>query len=198
MKRLALFVAAWLGWFSFLPAEDRLPSWRSLHDRGVEGDAKAVVECIETLQAVLAREPENQLARVYLGSAYTLRSRDLWIGPKKLETLKQGGAFMDQAVAAAPDDPRVRLVRAVNSLKLPRLFGRRKLAIEDFEKLLLNIETLAPEEQQAVYFFAGTAFEDEGQRKRAIELWEKGLRLSASTETAAKLRALLQRDGSKN
>lgn len=177
-------------WGSLL-AEERLPAWRALHDRGVQGDAKAVVECIETLEAVLAKEPDNQLALVYLGSAYTLRSRDLWIGPKKLETLKRGGQLMDQAVAAQPDNPRVRLIRAVNSLKLPRLFNRRKLALEDFEKLLRQTESLAAPEKQALYYFAGLALKGEGQSKRAADLWRQGLQLNPTSEVAAKIKAEL-------
>ena len=188
---MKVLVLLWLLSAGLAVAESRLPAWRALHDRGVEGDAKAVVECIETLEAVLAREPENQLARVYLGSAYTLRSRDLWIGPKKLESLKHGGKLMDQAVAADPGNPRVRLVRAVNSLKLPRLFNRRKLALEDFETLLKQTGDLSAPEKQAVYYFAGMAFKEEGQKQRGAELWREGLKLDPSTAVAAKIRAEL-------
>ena len=73
---------------------------QELYRAGLGGDQAAVEQCIEKLEAVLKDQPNNQLARVYLGSAYTLRSRDLGFGPKKLEALKRGLAIMDEAVAA--------------------------------------------------------------------------------------------------
>ena len=75
------------------------------------------------------------MARVYLGSAYTLRSRDMSFGPAKLSTLNRGLATMDTAVAAAPENPRVRLVRALTTDSLPFFLGRRKSSRDDFEWL---------------------------------------------------------------
>src|SRR5688500_13135634 len=95
-----------------------------LYRRGLAGDAKAVELCIEKLEAVLKREPQNHLARVYLGSSYTLRSRDLGFGPKKLQVVRQGCRTMDEAVAAAPENPKVRLVRALTDQSLPFFLGR--------------------------------------------------------------------------
>ncbi len=108
---------------------------QELYRRGLKGDAAAVVQCIDKLEAVLQAESGNQLARVYLGSAYTLRSRDLGFGPKKLGALKYGLALMDEAVAAAPDEPKVRLARALTTAALPGLFGRRGQSREDFAVL---------------------------------------------------------------
>ena len=93
---------------------------QDFYRRGLAGDQDAVNQCIDKLEAVLKIEPANQLARVYLGSAYTLRSRDLGFGPKKLSTLKRGIAVMDDAVAAVPDDPKVRLTRALTAEACPR------------------------------------------------------------------------------
>lgn len=108
---------------------------QALYRRGLAGDKAAVEECITKLEAVLKMEPANQLARVYLGSAYTLRSRDLGIGPRKLTALKDGLALMDSAVANAPDSPKVRLVRALTTESLPRFFGRRAESRQDFALL---------------------------------------------------------------
>ena len=115
-----------------------------LYRRGLEGDKDAVNRCIEELEAVLGREPQNQLARVYLGSSYTLRSRDLGFGPKKLSTLKQGLALMDEAVAGAPNEPKVRLARALTTSALPALFGRKSESKRDFD-LLRDLAARNPE-----------------------------------------------------
>lgn len=186
--RWILAAILWMSFSCLRGAEDRFLEWNRLHEKGVQGDKTAVLACIGELEQVLQQEPDNQLARVYLGSAYTLRSRDLWIGPKKLEALKHGGALMDQAVAAAPGNPQVRLVRAMNSFSLPKLFGRRKLALEDLKVLLAQAE--APEMQssmrQAIYYFAGLA-----QEKQAVELWTKALAIDPASELAAKIRSAL-------
>ena len=115
-----------------------------LYRRGVSGDKAAVEQCIEKLEAVLKDQPSNQLARAYLGSAYTLRSRDLGFGPRKLEALKHGLAMMDEAVAAAPEEPKVRLVRALTTSSLPAIFGRRASSRKDFA-LLAEAAHRAPE-----------------------------------------------------
>lgn len=108
---------------------------QELYRRGLQGDKAAVEQCIARLETVLAREPQNQLARVYLGSSYTLRSRDLGFGPKKLSTLNRGLALMDEAVAAAPEEPKVRLARALTTSALPAIFGRKGESKRDFQLL---------------------------------------------------------------
>jgi hypothetical protein len=106
-----------------------------LYKRALAGDKQAVESCIAGLETAVQAQPQNQLARVYLGSAYTLRSRDMGFGSAKLATLKQGLAVMDSAVVAAPDDAQVRLVRARTTDSLPFFLGHKKSAREDFEWL---------------------------------------------------------------
>jgi hypothetical protein len=115
-----------------------------LYRRALGGDKIAVERCIEKLETVVKDQPSNQLARVYLGSAYTLRSRDLGFGPKKLEALKRGLAMMDEAVASAPNEPKVRLARALTTSALPGIFGRSGESRRDFELLAKEAER-APE-----------------------------------------------------
>lgn len=108
---------------------------QQLYARGLRGDKGAVEQCITKLEEAVREQPKNQLARVYLGSAYTLRSRDLGFGPKKLQVLRQGVAVMDEAVAASPDDPKVRLARALTTSALPAILGYRASSKKDFEWL---------------------------------------------------------------
>lgn len=127
---------------------------QDLYHRGLAGDKTAVNQCIEKLEAALATDSSNQLARVYLGSAYTLRSRDLGFGPKKLRTLRQGIALMDQAVAAAPDDPKIRLARALTDAALPGFFGRGASSRKDFgllkEMARQHPERFSPDDLQTI------------------------------------------------
>ncbi len=152
---------------------------QELYRRGLTGDKEAVELCIARLEEVLAREPGNQLARVYLGSAYTLRSRDLGFGPKKLQALRQGLAMMDEAVTTTPEDQKVRLARALTTSALPAFFGRSASSRKDFE-LLAEQATRAPGklgagELQVVFYHAGLAAKAAGDKARAIALWQKAL-----------------------
>ena len=120
-----------------------------------------MTDCISALEAKLAIQPNDQLARVYLGSAWTLRSRDLPIGPGKLSAFRKGIALMDEAAAAAPNDAEVLLLRAVTNEALPVFLGRRKVARTQLDDLLILVAKgaakLKPADQQLLYLNAGEA-----------------------------------------
>ena len=166
-----------------------------LYRRGLAGDANAVEKCIAKLEAVLKAQPANQLARVYLGSALTLRSRDLGFGPKKLQTLKQGVAVMDEAVTAAPNDPKVRLARALTTSALPSLFGHGASARTDFLLLAEAAERDASGfdqgDLQLVFYHGGEAAKKKGDTQKAIRFWREALRHPSDPKITQKLEAEL-------
>lgn len=168
---------------------------QDFYRRGLAGDQDAVNQCIERLEAVLKIEPANQLARVYLGSAYTMRSRDLGFGPRKLSTLKHGIALMDKAVAAAPDDPKVRLTRALTAAALPAIFGQRATSRKDFARLAQLADTQPAEfeegDLQIVYYHAGLAAKAVGDQSNATTLWKKALLHPANPALVTKTREVL-------
>ena len=168
---------------------------QDFYRRGLAGDQDAVNQCIDKLEAVLKIEPANQLARVYLGSAYTMRSRDLGFGPKKLSTLKRGIAVMDDAVAAVPDDPKVRLTRALTAEALPSIFGQRATSRKDFARLAQLAETQPARfeegDLQIVYYHAGLAAKAAGDQSNATTLWKKALLHPADPSLAKKAREAL-------
>lgn len=132
-------------------AEDEI---RQLYRRALGGDKSAVEPCIAKLQVALKEESGNQLARVTLGSALTLRSRDMGFGPTKLRTLNEGVAAMNTAVAAAPNDAHVRLIRALTLDALPSLLGHKGETRADFawlkEVVAEHPERLTPDEQRTL------------------------------------------------
>ncbi len=173
------------------------PAIAALYARGLAGDAQAVQDCIAALEQWLQSAPDDQLARVYLGSAYTLRSRDLGLGKAKLDALRKGIALMDEAVAQAPDDAHVALTRAVTNQALPVFLGRRKVAREQLNQLVAQLEKdpakLPPADQQLLYLNAGQAAQRAGDKARAQELWERGLTIAADEKLTAEIRAALGR-----
>ena len=127
---------------------------RLLFRRALTGDKAAVEPCIAKLEATVKADPSNQLAHATLGSAITLRSRDMGWGPAKLRTLNEGIAVMNSAVAASPDDAHVRLIRAFSLGALPAFLGRKAEARRDFA-WLQNVmtqhpERLTPDEQRSL------------------------------------------------
>jgi tetratricopeptide (TPR) repeat protein len=166
-----------------------------LYERGLAGDQRAVLQCISALDHALQTEPDNQLARVYLGSAWTLRSRDLGIGLAKLSALNKGIALMDEAVAGAPGDAHVRLVRAITCQALPFFTGRPKMARGEFIALVEAVterpEKLAPADRQLLYLEAGFSAKNSGDNQRAIELWKRGLDHQTDPKLTEKLKAAL-------
>ena len=166
-----------------------------LYRRGLMGDKEAVEQCIAKLEQGLRAEPNNQLARVYLGSAYTLRSRDLGFGPKKLQTLRQGLRVMDESVANAPDDPKVRLGRALTTQALLGIFGRAGESRKDFAQLAELARTaparFSAADLQIVYYNAGLAAKTAGNHAGAVELWREGLRHGSDAALKQKMEAEL-------
>lgn len=167
-----------------------------LYARGLAGDKQAVVDCIAALEQALARQPNDQLARVYLGSAYTLHSRDLrFFGTAKLAALRHGIALMDAAAEAAPNDARVQLLRAVTNEALPALLGRRQIARQALDRLVAAVEKdpgkLKSSDQQLLYLNAGEAAERTGDKARAGELWNRGLKLKADRRLAQEIEKAL-------
>lgn len=168
---------------------------QELYRRGLAGDKAAVEQCVEKLEATLKADTKNQLARVYLGSAYTLRSRDLGFGPKKLQVLRQGVAVMDEAVAAAPADPKVRLARALTTSALPSILGYAAASRKDFEELAALAER-APEkfsegDLQIVLYNAGLAARHNGDESRARALWRDAAQHPADAAQAGKVNSEL-------
>ena len=154
-----------------------------LYARGLSGEKQAVTQCIAALEKVLAAQPNDQLARVYLGSAWTLRSRDLPFGTAKLDALHKGITMMDEAAAAAPDDAHVQLIRAVTNEAFPFILGRRKIARQQLDELLMVVEKepgkLRPGDRQLLYLNAGQAASRAGEKARAAELWQRGATINA-------------------
>ena len=166
-----------------------------LYRKGLMGDKAAVEQCIAKLEDGLRSQPNNELARVYLGSAYTLRSRDLGFGPNKLQVLRQGLRVMDEAVANAPNEPKVRLGRALTTSALPGIFGRSTESKNDFLQLADLAKTapekFTPSDLQITFYNAGLAAKANGNETRATELWREGLRHGSDAALKQKIEAEL-------
>ncbi|MEM1157720.1 MAG: hypothetical protein AAGH72_05635 [Verrucomicrobiota bacterium] len=170
---------------------DNIIAIQLLHDQSAAGDKDKTDQLIRELQALIQLEPENQLYRVYLGSAYTLKSRDVFPGPSKLRFLKDGLKSMDSAVKKDPQNCSVRFIRAVNNYHLPAFINRRDNARKDFEILLKQINAdpgkLDQRTIQAIHYFAGLAFKQTDRESEARMTWMAGLALKADARLNLKI-----------
>ena len=75
-----------------------------MHSLAEAGNKDATRRLVAWLEELTSEQPDNGILLVYLGSAYTLASRDAFIGPGKLRFLMTGRDCMDRAVTMRPDD----------------------------------------------------------------------------------------------
>jgi hypothetical protein len=166
--------------------------------KAVAGDAQETKKLTADLEKWTKEQPQNHLLQAYLGSVYTLDSRDAWPGPGKLTYLRNGGQLLDAAVSADPANPAVRFVRAIDYFELPAIFGKRQIARDDFELLVKQVDgevktpyVLNTETAQAIYYYAGLSLRQERQLAQAKTVWQQGLKLDPSSTLGQKIRAEL-------
>jgi len=110
------------------------------HSLAADGHKDAVPKAEKIFEEVLKIEPDNAEALVWYGSVLTLKGYYEWLPIMKLVYVWRGIEEMRKAVELDPDNPVVRLVRANTSLALPRFFMQLKVAVRDFEYLLMLYE----------------------------------------------------------
>ena len=171
-----------------------IKSVQARHDKAVAGDKKETQALTTDLEKWTKEQPNNHLLQAYLGSVYTLDSRDAWPGPGKLTYLQNGGKELDAAVLAAPNNPAVRFIRAIDYFELPAIFGKRQTARDDFVALLKEVDgeiktpyVLNTETQQAIYYYAGLSFKQMDQPDDAKKAWTRGQALNPTSALGVKM-----------
>jgi len=168
-----------------------------MHSLAEAGNKDATRRLVAWLEELTSEQPDNGILLVYLGSAYTLASRDAFIGPGKLRFLMAGRDCMDRAVTMRPDDANVRFIRAINNYHLPTIFNRRSIARDDFRQLVDQLskdpEVVDGLTSLAIYYYAGLCFAQLEEESNARASWEKGLNLKINGPLTAKISDELNR-----
>lgn len=158
----AVLLVLWTG--CSLASPETYKKW---HDVCLTGGTKEIDAEINKFEARLAANPGDHLARAYLGSACALRAKAGFWGPTKLKYLKLGQRHLNDAITAAPNDPRVRMVRAIGYYRVPKRFKVRPTSISDFKKIVPVARNpkggLKSNERQAILYYAHLAFTEEGE-----------------------------------
>lgn len=147
------------------PPAEKFARYLGWHDVCLKGDTGAIDAEIARFERILKRDPGDSLARAFLGSACALRAKaGIW-GPTKLKFLRRGEKHIEAAVASAPSDPRVRMIRAIAYARIPKRFKKRSTALADFRILIPMAREgrhgLVPGERQAILFHASRLYDEE-------------------------------------
>lgn len=164
-------------------AKEQFQKALDFHQKGVAGDSSAVVQALGLLGKLHDEYPEDSLILAFWGSASTLRARDA-IFYRKMGYLREGLEAIDRAVDMDPENPNVRVVRAVNSYQLPGMFGRRSVAREDFEILLQwaekNPDVFGEDLLRFTYYHAGL-FASRERNSRAKDYLNQALEVPSQS-----------------
>ena len=168
---------------------------RAYYRKGAEGDKTAVEPARKKLEKALELDAKHALARVVLGSVYTLKARDAFLPNGKMKWARRGVETMDDAVASDPDSREVRWIRALNNFHMPSFMKREELVLKDLEWLWSHRreldEKICP---QQVASFYGRALAKEGHVREAREVWEEGLSFDPTSTEAAALQGFLSEE----
>lgn len=134
------------------------------HDQHVPDKA------IDLFNRVLHLNKDNPVAQVYLGSSYTILADKSTKVEDKLRYLEKGTRILDATVKKYPDNYVVRLVRGINSVCLPDMFGRFRLAIEDLEYLLKDESKIPEKDLIMILEFLAKAYKKDNQFSRGAEI----------------------------
>lgn len=158
------------------------------HDPAAREKAEAIYERLDT--------PESQ---AFLGTIEMLKARD-WDGGffqrlfKRKRLVQQGIEKLDRAVKAHPDDPQVRIVRAIAYLRVPSLFGKFEVGLADMERVVQWMEEgkiNVPEEEflfrdrSSLYYYAGQYYLKKGEKEKAKQMFSKATGSTFHTPYAA-------------
>jgi hypothetical protein len=164
-----------------------------LCDLGGDGDEAASDEALALFKDFYAENPNDAEVRAFYGSACTIHAKYVFLFFKP-GWADKGFAHLDAAVAAAPDDVNVRLIRALNSAEVPDFLGRDKVAREDFAWLLkqreLHPEEFNPTVLRALYYFAGR-YALQHKEPACVDLLAQAAAVPGDVPLCAKIQAAL-------
>ncbi len=150
----------------------------SLHLDSIKGNAAAALEANKLLEQLRKSYPGDPLVTAYYGSSLVLIARDKSKALEKLRFSNEGMKLLDEAVAANPQHPVIRLLRGKNAYQLPeRYFQRTRTMIEDYT-FLLELHLRGGALPSTVTYSElvqelGAGFSRIGKNQEASELWTR-------------------------
>jgi hypothetical protein len=167
------------------------------HDIGAKDNEQAAKLAEKYFNDLLKLQPTNALATAYLGSTLTMRARDSFWPTRQLSLVKEGIRTMDRAVALAPNDITIRMVRAMNNVHMPRWLDRETIVQDDFVWLWDQVQKqpafFPTGDKQDIALFYGETLVKAKQKDKARGIWQAGLDFDPKTKEAAAIRKRLDK-----
>ncbi|MFC5529814.1 tetratricopeptide repeat protein [Cohnella yongneupensis] len=145
---------------------------KALHNKGVDGDKKAVIQANELLFKLRATEPDDARIEAYYGSTLVLLGRDAVKILEKADKAEEGLDALNRAISLDANIKEIRFLRGNICLRLPESFFHcSKTAIEDFTFLLdrykENSSYLTQQQVREVLQNLSIAYQNAGQPDQA-------------------------------
>ncbi|MCX7914695.1 MAG: hypothetical protein N3A53_00115 [Verrucomicrobiae bacterium] len=176
---------------------------RRWYVRAASGDVAALREAVRRFEELTGRPNAEPRVWAYLGSCRLMEAGAAALPLRKLELCREGGAWLERAVATAPDDVEVRLVRALSLIHLPGFFNKRAVAQRDLAwvvERLHDAPDIPAELAAAAWWQVGLMHERQRNRRAARAAWEQAVRCAPLSRSgrlaAAQLGSEPQRSGS--
>ena len=163
---------------------DSLSSVRTLFNRAVGGDSRALRRCQELLRAADA-EPVKVLA--YRGACRVLEAADAPLPWDKGRLAREGLTMLDEAAKRSPGDVEVRFLRGMTNYNLPRFFGRGDVVAADLAAVAGEAEEAVRDGRidetvgAAALYHHGVLLERRGDRAGASIAWRRATLLGPDT-----------------
>jgi hypothetical protein len=167
------------------------------HDEATNDNREATKLAEKYFLQLLALDPQNARARVLYGSTLTMKARDAFWPTTQMSYVNAGIKEMDAAVNLAPDDPVVRLARAVNNVHMPKFLGREEIVRADYawlwEKVASQPDRFTAAERQTVSLHQGRFLWEQKKLADARKVWQQGIAQAPNSPLARDIQDRLRK-----
>ena len=168
---------------------------RIYQERAVDGDTESLNKAEALLKRALDNIPNDPEALAWLGSIKLLRARDSWFPPSKLWYMNAGSRDLDKAISLDPDNPLLRVIRAVSYISIPAIFMKRGTAIGDLEHVIVlrdRLPWLVSDELLAhAHYLLGDYYQDSGDMGKALFHLRKAVETAPGSKYGMKAAELM-------
>jgi tetratricopeptide (TPR) repeat protein len=152
--------------------DDREAIWKKVRAAGL------LDQVITEFEKRAAANPKDAAVQTELGEAYLKKIEEVGQGPEAGKWAMKADQSFDRALEIDPEHWEARFVKAMSLSFWPPVFGKQTEAIKHFETLVGQQERQAPQSGfDDTYLMLGNMYQQIGQRDRAIETWNRGLKL---------------------
>jgi len=167
--------------------EQRLAEAVDLHNEGLGGDTNAVWEAHSKFEKLRKDFPNQPIAAAFHGSIMTLIARDESSPTTRFQWANRGLELLDEAVASARTDIKIRMLRGSIAYRLPeQFFHRTETAIEDYlfliDRELRDPGSISKDTYEKLIYELGEAYHRIDRLQEAKICWSKLLKQTADSK----------------